>query len=57
MAAALNPHRPCKLSAGQVAEIRANRYGLTAKRLAEQYGVHIRTIENIRSYWSWRHVA
>ena len=40
------PHT--KLTPDQVVAIRANRYGKTAKALAEEYGVHYRTIEKVR---------
>ena len=30
--------------------------GVTAKCQASEYGLHIRTIEAIRSYKTWRHV-
>lgn len=45
-----------KLTADKVREIRANRHGKPARLLAEQYGVHVRTIDNIRNYRNWRHV-
>lgn len=56
MPAAINPHRPCKLTAEQVKQIRQNRTGLPAWRLAELFGVHVRTIDSIRSYRSWAHI-
>jgi hypothetical protein len=40
------PHT--KLTPDQVAAIRINRHGKTAKTLAADYGVHHRTIEKIR---------
>lgn len=56
MAAAQNPHRTCKLTEDQVREIRINRRGLSMRKQAEVYGVHIRTIEKIRAYLTWRDV-
>lgn len=37
-----------KLTPDQVAAIRANRHGKTMKALAEEYGVHHRTIQKIK---------
>ena len=34
----------------------ASGQGVTAKCQASEYGLHIRTIEAIRSYKTWRHV-
>ena len=45
-----------KLTPDLVREIRINRQGLTARRQAEKYGVHHRTIEKVRHYETWRHV-
>ena len=56
MPAAINPHRPCKLTADQVKQIRQNRNGLPAWRLAELYGVHVRTIDSIRIFRTWANV-
>ncbi len=56
MARPLNPHRPAKLTESQVRHILANPHGLQAWRLAEQFGVHIRTIENVRHFRTWVNV-
>ena len=40
------PHT--KLTPDQVAAIRANRHGKTMKALAEEFGVHHRTIQKIK---------
>lgn len=49
------PH--AKLDADKVRKIRiAVDAGATSKSLAAEYGVHIRTIEKIRSYETWVHV-
>jgi len=48
------PH--ARLTDDCVREIRANMRGKTAKQLAEQFGVHYRTIEKVRSYETWSHV-
>lgn len=48
------PHS--KLTENDVKRIRLNKYGWTAKQWAEFYGLHIRTIEHVQSYRSWRHV-
>jgi DNA-binding CsgD family transcriptional regulator len=56
VAAPIRPHRRPKLNEAQVEQIRVNRYGKTAKQLAEQHGVHYRTIEKIRAYETWAHV-
>jgi len=53
MPAAINPHRPCKLTAEQVKQIRQNRQGLPAWKLAECFGVHERTIDQIRTFKTW----
>lgn len=53
MAAPRNPHRRPKLTEDAVRVIRANRPVRTAKQLAEQYGVHYRTIEKVRAYETW----
>ena len=45
-----------KLDDGKVRSIRS-RYGpRTARELAAEYGVHIRTIEDVVSWKNWRHV-
>lgn len=56
MPAAINPHRPCKLTAEQVKQIRQNHNGLPSWRLAELYGVHVRTIDSIRIFRTWANV-
>lgn len=53
MAAPRTPHRRPKLTEDSVRAIRVNRTGRTAKQLAEQYGVHYRTIEKVRAYETW----
>ena len=53
MAAPKTPHRPAKLTADQVRQIRINRNGQTAKQLATGYGVHWRTVEKIRAFETW----
>ena len=45
-----------KLSADEVQAIRANRSGMTAKELAERFGVHYRTIEKAQAVETWRHI-
>ena len=45
------PH--AKLNAEAVRVIRANVQGKTAKQLAQEFGVHFRTIEKVRSYETW----
>jgi len=46
-----------KLNPGIVRKIRIQaESGITAKSQSSEYGVHIRTIEAIRSYKTWRHV-
>jgi hypothetical protein len=49
------PH--ARLNADTVRTIRANPLGLTARELASRYGVHYRTIEKVRHYETWGHVA
>lgn len=49
------PH--AKLDEEKVRAIRKNRNGWTAKRWAESLGVHIRTIDKVRDFRSWAHVA
>lgn len=46
-----------KLSEADAIAIRRNVRGLTARQLAEQYGVHYRTIEKIRSGETWAHAG
>jgi len=48
------PH--ARLDPEAVREIRSNVLGLTAKQLAQRYGVHHRTIEKVRHYETWSHV-
>jgi hypothetical protein len=49
------PH--AKMNADQVRKIRIDsEQGVTAKCQASEYGVHIRTIEAIRSYKTWQSV-
>jgi hypothetical protein len=45
-----------KLTPDLVREIRINRHGLTARSQSDKYGVHIRTIEQVRLYKTWRHI-
>lgn len=47
-------HPNAKLKPEQVSSIRQNRYGRTARQLADEYGVHFRTIEKIRAFETWR---
>lgn len=54
MAAPHRPHRRPKLTPCQVDDIRKAGYRKTARQLAEQYGVHFRTIEKVRHYETWR---
>lgn len=56
MAAANNPYRPCKLTGEQVRQIRQNRNGKPARVLAEMFGVHVRTIDKIRTQETWKSV-
>ena len=46
-----------KLNPELVRQIRRNPNGWTAKRWAEELGVHVRTVEAVQSYKNWRHVA
>lgn len=46
-----------KLTPVAVRMIRANRHGWTAQRWAEHFGVHVRTVNKVQTYDSWRHVA
>ena len=39
-----------------VRAIRKNVRGETAKQLAMKYGVHIRTIDKVRTFQTWVHV-
>lgn len=48
------PH--AKLTADDVRTIRAAGLSKTARQLAEEFGVHHRTVEKIRNYETWRHV-
>jgi len=45
-----------KLTEEQVKEIRENRKGKIARELADQFHVHIRTIEKIRAFQTWKHI-
>lgn len=45
------------LTEQNVRDIRANRQGWTRKQWAEHLGVHVRTIEKVSTYETWRHVA
>ena len=56
MAAPRNPHRRPKLTEDAVRVIRANRPAMSAKKAAERYGVHYRTIEKVRAYETWTHL-
>jgi len=49
------PH--ARLNEDSVRAIRRNESGLIAKQMARQYQVHYRSIEKIRYYETWRHVA
>jgi hypothetical protein len=49
------PH--ARLDEATVRTLRANAAGLTARQWAERLGVHVRTIESVRTYRTWRHVA
>lgn len=49
------PH--AKLTAEKVRHIRENRQGKTARQLAEELGVHFRTVEKVRAYETWGHIA
>lgn len=46
-----------KLTPEIVRMIRANKLGKTAKQLGAEIGVHYRTIEKVRHYETWSHVA
>lgn len=48
------PH--ARLNASAVRDIRRNVPGWTAKQWAVELGVHLRTIEKVRHYETWRHV-
>ena len=48
------PH--AKLDSDAVRAIRSNVRGLTAKQLAQQYGVHYRTVEKVRHRETWSHI-
>ena len=39
-----------------LAEIKRLQQHVSARALAEKFGVHVRTIEKVLSYQSWRHV-
>lgn len=48
------PH--AKLTPETVAYVRSNPKGLPRWKLAEQLGVHIRTVEKAARYESWSHI-
>lgn len=48
------PH--ARLTPEKVRAIRENRHGKTAVQLAEEFGVHFRTVEKVRAFESWTHV-
>lgn len=48
------PH--ARLTPESVQAIRRNPMGKTAAQLAQEYGVHLRTVEKVRAYESWTHV-
>ena len=48
------PH--AKLNPETVRAIRVNRHGWTAKKWAQHLGLHIRTVEGVRSFRTWKHV-
>lgn len=60
----MKPNNPAKgtslpkarLDEAKVKAIRENRHGWPAWKWAELYNVHIRTIDKVRNYGSWRHV-
>jgi FixJ family two-component response regulator len=45
-----------RLTPEAVRAIRRNVQGKTAAQLAQEYGVHFRTVEKVRAYESWTHV-
>ena len=45
-----------KLTDANVRHIKDNRHGKTARQLGDEFGVHHRTIEKIRSGETWGHV-
>jgi hypothetical protein len=49
------PH--ARLNPEAVRQIRANVRGRTARQLADEFGVHFRTIEKVRSFETWGHIA
>lgn len=49
------PHS--RLDAEKVRWIRSNPLGMTARQIAAHFGVHYRTIEKVRHYDTWGHVA
>lgn len=57
MARPNNPSRhAAKLTPERVRLIRAHGYRKTARQIAEEFGVHYRTIEKVRAHESWGHV-
>jgi hypothetical protein len=51
-----NSLKQSRLDAGKVRYIRCNEKGMTAKALADMFGVHYRTIEKVRHFETWIHV-
>jgi len=49
------PH--ARLTESDVRAIRTNVEGKTAAQWARHFGVHLRTIEKVVQFRSWRHVA
>ncbi|MOA57980.1 hypothetical protein D3C78_1822740 [compost metagenome] len=49
-------HPNAKLNLEKVRRIRQNRHGKTARQLADEHGVHFRTIEKIRAFQTWSSV-
>lgn len=48
------PH--ARLTPEVVRQIRATRGRITARQWSEQLGTHVRTIDKVRDYVTWRHV-
>jgi len=48
------PHS--KLKQDDVRRIRQNIFGKTAKQLADEFGVHYRTVEKVLYYETWSHI-
>ena len=49
-------HYAARLDDDAVRAIRANRHGLTRRQLAAHFGVHLRTVEKVCAFETWRHV-